>query len=65
MYGSVHLLYYKCHKICFKRIRSQIDSLDCMKNKKTIINKKDRCFQYAVTIALNHDEIQKISQRII
>ena len=24
------------------------------------INKKDKCFQYAVTVALNYEEIKKI-----
>ena len=39
----VHLLYYKCHKINFKRDGSYVDSLDCIKNKKatiTLIRKK-------------------------
>ena len=39
-----------------------------IKNKKAKIdpnNKKDnKCFQYAVTIALNHEEIKKDLQRI-
>ena len=40
-----------------------------MKNKKATvnpINKKDnQCFQYAVTISLNHEEIEKDPQRIM
>ena len=39
------------------------------KNKKESINlikkKKDKCFQYTVTVALNHEEIKKYLQRII
>ena len=39
------------------------------KNKKPTtnpINKKDnKCFQYTVTVALNHEEIEKHSERII
>ena len=39
-----------------------------MKNKKATINsinKKDnKCFQYAVTVALDHEEIKKYLQRI-
>ena len=34
-----------------------------MKNKKAAINpinKRDKCFQYAVTITLNYEEIKKI-----
>ena len=41
---------------------------DSIKNKKTIIkpiNKKDnKCFQYAVTVGLNHEEIKKGPQRL-
>ena len=43
---------------------SYIDSPDWIKNKKTTINainKKDnKSFQYAVTVALNYDNIKKI-----
>ena len=41
---------------------------DWIKNKKAAmnnINKKDnKCFQYALTVALNHGEIEKHSERI-
>ena len=40
---------------------------DSIKNKKATINpinKKDKCFQYAVTVALNDEEIKKDPQRI-
>ena len=60
IYESVQLLYYKCHKINFKRGGSYIDSPDCIKKKKTTINLKntdDKCFQYAVTVLLNYEEI--------
>ena len=47
---------------------SYIDSPDWIKNKKTAINsinKKDNnCFQYAITVALNHEEMNKDPQRI-
>ena len=47
---------------------SYIDSLDWIKKKKAIINlnnkKYNKCFQYAVTVALNHEEIGKNSERI-
>ena len=65
----VHLLYYICHKINPNRGGSYIDSSDWMKNKKATvnpINKKDnKSFQYAVTVALNHDQIGKHLERII
>ena len=68
VFNYVHLLYYKCHKINPNRGGSYIDSLDWIKNKRATvnpINKKDnKCFQYAVTVALNHEEIKKDWQRI-
>ena len=29
------------------------------------MNKESKCYQYAVTVALNHDEIKKDQQRIV
>ena len=46
---------------------SYIDSPKWLKNKKSTINSKnndDKCFQYAVTLALNLDKIKKDSQRV-
>ena len=45
-----------------------VDSPDWIKNKKATVNpinnKDNRCFQYIVTIALNHEEIGKNPGRI-
>ena len=63
----VQSLYYRCHKINPNRGESYIDSPDWIKNKKVTINpinKKDKCFQYAVTVALNHEVLKKDPQRI-
>ena len=61
-------MYYRYHKINFNRGGSYVDSPDWIKNKKAAIkpiNKKDsKCFQHAVTVALNHEEIKKDPQRI-
>ena len=58
VFDYVHLFYYKCHKINLNRVRSYIDSADWIKNKNASINtvneKDHKCFQYAVTVALNH-----------
>ena len=62
----VGLLYYKCHKINFKFGGSYIDSPDCIKKEKaTAVPKSDddKCFQYAATIALNHEKIKSHSER--
>ena len=52
IFVSVQLMYYKCHKVCFKCGGSYTDSPDWIKKKKATINlknKDDKCFQYAVT----------------
>ena len=69
IFDCVHLLYYKCHKINSNRSELYIDSPDWIKKTKknynNSINKKDKkCFQYAVTVALNYKEIGKHPERI-
>ena len=68
VFDYIHLLYYKCHKINFNHGGSYMDSPDLVKTKKASINlfsKKDnKCFQYAVTVELNHEKITKDSQII-
>ena len=65
----VHLFYYKCHRKTLNYGGSNINSPDSIKNKKAAINpinKKDnKCFQYAVKVALNNEEIGKNSERVI
>ena len=60
-------LYYKLHKISLNRGESYIDSPKWLQNKKATINPKnndDKCFQYAITVALNHEQMKKDLQRI-
>ena len=68
VFDYVHLLYYKCHKTNPNHGGLYIDSLDWIKNKNSTINpinkKHNKCFQYAVTVALNHEKVKKDSQRI-
>ena len=67
VFDYVHLLCYNCHKINPDRDGSYIDSPDWIKNKKATtnpINKKDKCFQYPVKVALNYQEIKRDPQRI-
>ena len=59
---SVDLLYYHLQKIGLKRNRSYIDSTEWLKNKKATINPKnndDNCFQYALNVSLNCQNIKK------
>ena len=74
MWGSnffidcVHLLSYKCHEINFKGGGWYMNSPDWIKNKKATINyinKKDnKCFQYTVTVVLNHEQIKSDPQKL-
>ena len=66
-FDSVQLMYYKCHKVNFKRGGSYIDSPDWIKKKKATINPKntdDKCFQYLATVALNYEETESHSERV-
>ena len=61
--------YYKFHKISINRGGgSCIDSPDWIKNKKATINPKnknnDKCMQYAISVALNHQQIYNHPERI-
>ena len=66
VFDYVHLLYFKCYKINPNRGGSYIDSPYWIKNEKATVNpvdkKNSKCFQYAVTVALNHEEIRKDSE---
>ena len=59
IYDSVDVLYYDFNKVSLSRGGSYIDSPNWLRNKKATINpqnkKDDRCFQYAVTVALNYE----------
>ena len=65
VFDYVQLLYYKCHKINPNCSGSYIDSPGWIKsNNKSHQLKDNKCFQYAVTFALNYEEIKKDLQRI-
>ena len=66
-FDGVNFLYYDFNKISLNRGGSYIDSPKWLKDKKStinLINNDDKCFQYAVTLALNLDKIRKNPQRI-
>ena len=67
IFDSVDLLYYKYHRISLNGGGSYVDSPEWLKKKKAIINLKtdyDKCFQYAVTVPLNHQNIKYNPGRI-
>ena len=63
---NVDLLYYILHKISLRKRRSYIESSEWLKNELATINqkKKDNCFQFAITVTLNHENIRRNPQRI-
>ena len=66
-FDGVNLLYYDFNKISLNRGGSYIDSPKWLKDKKSTINPKnndDKCFQHAVTLALNLNNIDNHRERI-
>ena len=68
VFDGVDVLHYNLTKISLNRGGSHIDSPECIKNKKATINlenkKDDKCFQYGLTVALNHEKIKDHPERI-
>ena len=58
---------FMLHKTSLKRLGSYIESPEWLKTKEATINPKNekdnKCFLYALTIALNYGEIKKKSRR--
>ena len=58
---------YHLHKISLRRGRSYIKSPKWVLNKLATINPKNednKCFQYSITVALNHQNIENHPERI-
>ena len=70
-FDYIESLNYIFHKVDLKRSRSYIETPEWLKSKGAAINCQngdddddDKCFQYAITIALNYDEIGNHHQRV-
>ena len=66
-FDGVNFLYYDFNEISLNRGRSYIDSPKWLKDKKSTINPKnndDKCFQYAITLTLNLDNIDNHPERV-
>ena len=64
MFNSVDALYYDLNKISLSRSGSYTDSPKWLKDKKATINPKnndEKCFEHALTVALNYQNIKKQS----
>ena len=66
VFESVDLLSYHIHKTSLKRGKSYIKSPEWILNKRATVNpkNKDKCFQYSITVALNHQNIENHPERI-
>ena len=68
IFDGINFLHYDLNKISLNRGGSYIKSPDWIENKKATINphnkKDDKCFQYALAVALNHEKIKSDRQRI-
>ena len=67
IFNGVNYLYYDLNKVSISKGGSYIDSPKWLKNKKSTINPKNndnKCFRYAITLALNYDKIDRNPQII-
>ena len=68
IFDYVESFNYIFHKVDLKRSGSYIKTPEWLKNKIATINCRndddDKCFQYAITIELNYDGIEKHHQRV-
>ena len=67
IFESVDFLSYSVHKIGLKKGKSYIKSPEWVLNKRATINPKNKdnkCFQYSITVALNHQNIENHPERI-
>ena len=67
VFESVYLLSYHIHKTNLKRGKSYIKTPEWILNKRATINPKNKdnkCFQYSITVALNHQNTGNHPERI-
>ena len=67
VFDYVESLNYIFHKVDLKRSGSYIETPEWIQDKGATINCQNddnKCFQYAITIALNYDEIGNHHQRV-
>ena len=67
IFDGVNVLHYDLNNISLNRGGSYIDSPEWIKNKEATINPKnddDKCFKYALTVALNYKQIKNNPERI-
>ena len=67
IFNGINYLYYDLNRITISKDGSYIESPKWLKDKKCVVNQKNndnKCFQYAATLALNFNNIDRNPQRI-
>ena len=67
IFNGINYLYYDLNRITISKVGSYIESPKWLKDKKCTVNQKNndnKCFQYAATLVLNINSIDKHHQRI-
>ena len=67
VFESVDLLSYHIHRTSLRRGKSYVKSSEWLINKRATINPKNKdhkCFQYSITVALDHQKIESYPERI-
>ena len=67
IFNGVNYLFYDFNRVSISKGGSYIESPKWLKDKKCTVNQKindNKCFQYATTLALNSNKINKHPQRI-
>ena len=67
IFNGVNYLFYDFNRVSISKGGSYIESPKWLKDKKCTVNQKNndnKCFQYATTLALNFNKIDKSPQRI-
>ena len=67
VFNGINYFYYDLNRVSISKGGSYIDSPKWIKDKKSTVNQKNndnKCFQYATTLALNFNKIDKNPQRI-
>ena len=67
IFNGVNYLFYDFNRVSISKSGSYIESPKWLKDKKCVVNQKNndnKCFQYATTLALNFNKIDRNPQRI-
>ena len=67
VFNGINYFYYDFNRVSISKGGSYIDSPKWLKDKKSTVNQKNndyKCFQYATTLTLNFNKINKDPQRI-